>query len=47
VFAVEYQAWAREEREEPVEEDDEMEASQELETENVTPGSGDAMVTSE
>jgi hypothetical protein len=43
VFAVEYRAWAREEREEPVKEDDsnEMEASQELETENATHASGD------
>jgi hypothetical protein len=41
VFAVEYRAWARDEREEPVKEDDEMEASQELETENVTHAFGD------
>jgi hypothetical protein len=36
VFAVGYRAWAREEQEEPVKDDDETEANQELETENAT-----------
>jgi hypothetical protein len=46
-FAAESRARANEEREEPVEEDDEMQPRQELETEDSTPGFGDGMATSE
>jgi hypothetical protein len=46
-FAAESRAWANEEREEPVEEDDEVQPRQELETEDSTPALGDGMATSE
>jgi hypothetical protein len=44
-FAVECRVWAREEREDPLEDDDETEPRRELETEDsdTTPASGDGM----